>query len=192
LKVEFANSVDDFIHFRRSGRLVRLQKHRLARKRNPPIPRPEQFWLTRLGVTVFFGGLALSFASAFYLTFVASLLWLAAVIVIGAFLALMILIVLSSPSAESTRKWFEKDPAIALPISIEIADSGLHFTTAISRSVIEWRGILGVVDLPQAVVVLEIENLAHIIPRRAFANDEEIKAFVAEIESKTQVHHMVS
>ena len=67
----------------------------------------------------------------------------------------------------------------------------LLFTTPISHSTIEWPGILGVVSLPQALFILETDDLAHVIPSRAFSNQEEMKTFAAAIESRTQLPRII-
>lgn len=191
MKVEFTHTVDDFILYYRSRRIVRAVSPS-AQLKSREIARSQKNAVLVIAVTLFFGGLILSLASALYLAFVSSLIWFAPAIVIALFLAIILLsIIRSSTSAKAVRRQFESDPANKLPSSVEITDSGLHFATPISRSTIRWPGILGVVNLPQALFILETGNLAHVIPSRAFSNQEEMKTFAAAIESRTQQHTTV-
>jgi len=191
MKVEFTHTVEDFILYYRSRRIVRAAR-RGAQLKSRAIVRSQKNAVLVVAVTLFFGGLILSLASALYLAFVSSLIWFAPAIVIAFFLAIMLLsIILSLTSVKGIRRQFESDPTNKLPSSAEITDAGLHFATPISRSTIMWPGILGVVSLPQALYILETEDLAHIIPSRAFSNQEEMKTFAAEIESRTHQYTAV-
>ena len=67
---------------------------------------------------------------------------------------------------------------------VELQDDAFYDETAYGRSYNYWPGINKVVLRPGFTAVYTSAHVAHIIPRRAFASDEQVWQFVAAIRDR--------
>lgn len=67
---------------------------------------------------------------------------------------------------------------------VELQDDAFYNETAYSRSYNYWPGIIKVVLRPGFTAVYTSAHVAHIIPRRAFASDQQVWQFVATIKDR--------
>ena len=183
MTVDFVRTAEDFVYFHQHLRAVRRAMRRFWREMPPNGVRSAPTSATWMVVVLVFGGTVLSFASAAYLAKISSSAWLVGVVAMGTFLALLLRFTLFPRSAKSIRVEYEKDPTNRLATTAIADDAGFHFVATTWRYDVEWSGILGVLLLGEGVVIVDIEERAHFIPRCAFAEDDQAKAFVAEIEA---------
>lgn len=67
---------------------------------------------------------------------------------------------------------------------VELQDDAFYNETAYARSYNYWPGINKVVLRPGFAAVYTSAHVAHIIPRRAFASDEQVWQFVATVRDR--------
>jgi hypothetical protein len=183
VKFDFVCTVDDSIYFFRNLRAVRRGLKRFHREIKLRVGYPRSSKTTAVGAFLVIAGIVVSFASAAYLTVIASLIWLTGLVPTGLFLAFMLRFALFPVSAKSIRAKYQKDPSNGLPITAFIDDAGFHYITATSQRDVDWAGIVAVVLLGEAVAVVDLEQTTYYIPRRLFIDDEQSRTFVRLVES---------
>lgn len=67
---------------------------------------------------------------------------------------------------------------------VEVQDQAFYEETPFNRSFHYWPGIARVVRRPGFAAVYITANAAHVIPRRAFASDQQVDQFVALVEER--------
>ena len=67
---------------------------------------------------------------------------------------------------------------------VEVQDQAFYEETPFNRSFHYWPGIVRVVRRPGFAAVYITANAAHVIPRRAFASDQQVDQFVALVEER--------
>ena len=69
---------------------------------------------------------------------------------------------------------FETEPIFHEPRSVQVAESGLTFVDRHSRTTIDWPGFIRFVETQNLFLLFVTEAVAHSIPKRAFANLEDV------------------
>lgn len=95
------------------------------------------------------------------------------VILLGATVAFVVLTVLSL--ALSTR--YKRDPGVLGEHTIELTEDGLIESTNVNRTEARWAGICKVVRTNKYLLVYLGRSEAHLIPRRAFATEDDCDRF---------------
>jgi hypothetical protein len=67
---------------------------------------------------------------------------------------------------------------------VEVQDQAFYEETPFNRSFHYWPGIARVVRRPGFAAVYNSAVVAHIIPRRAFAGDQQVDQFVAQVDER--------
>jgi len=71
-----------------------------------------------------------------------------------------------------------KRPGVLGEHTIEIDAEGVRERTAVNDTFTSWKGVHNIVDDKKHIYLFVAENMAHVVPKRAFASDLDAQAFV--------------
>ena len=74
---------------------------------------------------------------------------------------------------------------------VEVMDDALLEQTQFNKSFFYWHGVIKAVSRPGFIAVYVTPHLAHIVPNRAFASDEQRASFLALIMEKIRANAKV-
>jgi hypothetical protein len=83
---------------------------------------------------------------------------------------------------------YRRDRGFLTEHSITISDRGLIEETEVNRTEVKWTAITRVVRTRRYILVFLSPIMAHIIPRRAFADSAECDRFYSELQSRVNTH----
>jgi hypothetical protein len=68
-----------------------------------------------------------------------------------------------------------------------IGEQGLRETTAVNDSLMHWKGIFAVKDIGSYLLVFQTPALAHVLPRRCFADGGDFAIFEAALRERIRI-----